>query len=58
MDFYGRIMSMIDATGTVRWRSPAMRIVDLAVSNDDITVLVSGNDPATDDWRLLRYASP
>lgn len=58
LDTDGRIMSGIDATGTVRWRSPTMRIVDLAVSNDDIAVLVSGNDPATDDWRLLRYASP
>lgn len=58
LDTDGRIMVGMDATGIVRWRSPAMKIVDIAVSNDDIVVLTSGNNPATDDWRLLRYASP
>lgn len=58
LDTDGRIMTGMDATGAVRWRSPTMRIVDVAVSSDDIAVLVSGDNPAKDGWRVLRYSSP
>lgn len=58
LDTDARVMSVLDSMGTVRWRSPMMKIVDVSASNDDIAVLASGNNPATDPWRLLRYASP
>ena len=55
LDTDSRVLVGLDATGRAKWRTPAMNIVDVAVSNGDIVVLVTGKNPTVDDWRILRY---
>ena len=55
LDTDSRVLAGLDATGRAKWRTPAMNIVDVAVANGDIVVLVTGKDPTVDDWRILRY---